>query len=145
MKRWDADTPSGASFYSVDLRTENKDLMFDFFKERNVTHMPFIELYVGDQRVHSLVVPPSRVSFLRVALVEAADFVRDSQRQIARRNLLLQLRESKRALARVECAPCVYFWPQKQRSLLQTASHVTCTLSIWISPSSSTSGQSAGT
>ena len=26
-------------------------------------------------------------------------------------------------------APCVYFWPQKQRSLLQTASHVTCTLS----------------
>ena len=42
--------------------------MFDFFKERNVTHMPFIELYVGDQRVHSLVVPPSRTSFLRVAL-----------------------------------------------------------------------------
>ena len=102
MKRWDADTPSAASFYSVDLRTENKDLMFDFFKERNVTHMPFIELYVGDQRVHSLVVPPSRTSFLRVALGDAADFVRDGRRQRARRNLLLQLRESRQELSRLE-------------------------------------------
>ena len=102
LKRWDEEAPSAAAFYSMDLRVSSKegsdDGMFDFFKEKGVTHLPYIELYVGSELVHSLVVPPSRAAFLRNALTDVSTTWRDGRRQRERRRLLLGLRAARARL-----------------------------------------------
>ena len=106
LKKWDDDVfrNAAASYYSVDLRSDNKDVMFGFFKARNITHMPCIELYVGNELLQTLVVPPSRVAFLRNGLFDALDHVGAARRRRARRRMLLDLRARKAALVKIRRA-----------------------------------------
>lgn len=106
LKKWDEETPSppGASYYSVDLRRDNSVTMLAFFKARNITLLPCIELYVGDELLHTLVVPPSRTAFLRNALGDVAGHVGDTRRRRERRRMLLALRQSRRQLVRLSRA-----------------------------------------
>jgi hypothetical protein len=61
MREWDGATRrSSASFYSMELRraAPNSESMLDFFMAHNVTHLPLIELYVGETLWRQVVVPP---------------------------------------------------------------------------------------
>ena len=104
LKKWDDQLGPAASYYSVDLRSDNKDVMFGFFKARNVTHMPCIELYVGSELLQTLIVPPSRVAYLKNALGDAVSHVGDTRRRRERRRLLLDLRAQKNSLVRLRLA-----------------------------------------
>ena len=88
-----------ASFYEMEAGT--KGAMFEFFQEQNVTRMPFIEVYVGSDRVEALVVPPSRVQFVKNALFAArqARLTASRRREVAA--TLLMLRESRNRLRSV--------------------------------------------
>ena len=103
VKRWSQDAIGHrTSFYAVELKKNYRDealqqRWLDFCREREVKQLPYVELYLGGEQVQGLVVPPSRVSFLRVALAEAKDSVRARRRRRARRNLLLTLRAAARA------------------------------------------------
>lgn len=92
LKRFQSSQPS-AQFYAMDIQ-RGQETMIDFFKARNVTRMPFVEVYVGGELIESMVVPPSRVSFLRTALQQAADRLKSARRHRTRRRLLLQARQA---------------------------------------------------
>ena len=92
MKRWDQ---PGAQFYSMQLQNGDK-AMLTYFQEKNVSQLPFVELYVGNELVDSLVVPPSRVSFLKAALSTASGRWRITRASRERRRLLLSLRSHRR-------------------------------------------------
>jgi hypothetical protein len=94
-----------AKFFSMDLKAakdDSKDEMKAFFQSRNVTKMPFMEVYVGRELVQSLVVPPARVAFLGTALGNAAGRLRVARRRRIRRRLLLQMRSNSRERAAVK-------------------------------------------
>ena len=105
LKKFKTEQPN-ARFFSMDLKAikdSSQDEMVDYFQSRNVTKMPYIELYVGQELVQSLVVPPARVAFLRNALSDAASRFRSARRQRFRRRLVLQARANsheRAALAR---------------------------------------------
>ena len=108
VKRWSQDAIGHrTSFYAVELKKNYRDealqqRWLDFCREREVKQLPYVELYLGGEQVQGLVVPPSRVSFLRVALTEAKDSVRARRRRRARRNLLLTLRTRRHEARRLE-------------------------------------------
>ena len=104
FKRFFAQYPQ-ASFYSMELTKDNNE-MHAYFESRNVTRMPFVEVYVGQQLADSLVVPPSRVAFLGNAL-QAARRVASSRVQARRarrerRRLVLLAQSQRRSKRRIQ-------------------------------------------
>lgn len=99
VKTWDAENPPPrANFYSMSIRSRNDTHMLEFFKKSGITHLPYIELYVGGELRNGLVVPPSRTAFLRNALTDVTDQWRVARRQRVRRKLLESLREHRHEL-----------------------------------------------
>lgn len=90
-----------ARFYSIDLGREGAEgEKRVLFQSLNVTKMPYVEVYLGPERVDTLVVPPSRVGFLHNSLREAQARLRQRRVQLARRRVVLSLRANLRAEAR---------------------------------------------
>jgi len=105
VTRWDAVHMRGR-FFSMDLRrggrSEARAAMFECFQRRNVTHMPYIELYVGTKLVHTLVVPPGGTAALDAALNESVGLVQRRRRSRVVWALRRRLRECQRELTRAQ-------------------------------------------
>ncbi|KAL1526165.1 hypothetical protein AB1Y20_014893 [Prymnesium parvum] len=94
-----------ARFYRVELQRAGgevggeagcePDTMRNFYASRNVTQMPFVEVYLGSNRLEALVLPPNRVRFLNVLLDEARAQLRRLRPRLARRRVLLALRANR--------------------------------------------------
>ena len=91
----------GANFYSLELvRKDGKgkaagERMKRFYKSRGATDLPFVEVYVGDNLVESLVVPPSRMGVLYKAMASAQRRIRRLRWQRDRRSLLALLERAR--------------------------------------------------
>lgn len=81
-------------FYSMDLGRSNSD-MLHFFEERNVTHLPYIEVYAGSTLLSAYIIPASRVDFLSNALQEAYRTAHTVRQRRVRRSLLVELRRNR--------------------------------------------------
>jgi thiol-disulfide isomerase/thioredoxin len=100
-KRW-----PDARFYSMEL-TRDADDMLAFFQARNITLMPFVEVYVGASRVDSIIVTPSRTNFVVNALAAARATQAAAARRAFRKRLVSKMRRNHkrlRALHRLRAA-----------------------------------------
>ena len=96
-KRW-----PDASFYSFELVRNGKragERMNRFFKERNATELPYVEVYVGSKRVEALTLPPSRVELLQKTLATLGQTLQGSRWRRERRALLATLERARERVA----------------------------------------------
>ena len=80
-----------ANFYSLELERNGKaagERMNRFFKQRNATELPYLEVFVGDKRVEAFVLPPSRIERFNRVLGLAQGILRSSRWRKERRALL---------------------------------------------------------
>lgn len=99
-----------AAFFSLDLDHDSETrLLFD---ELQIELMPHVEIFLGSERVESLVVPPSRVAFLNTALAQAQTLLRQRRRDTERAKVVLGLRAARQSLRRLsrERARLVQEW-----------------------------------
>lgn len=84
-----------ARFYSMDLERNGKaagERMANFFKEKKVTSMPYVEVYLGSTLVEAEVIPPSRVEQFELAIGAAMEQLRtlSTPRGVSRQLVLLR-------------------------------------------------------
>ena len=66
-----------------------------FFKARNATELPYVEVYLGQTCVEALVLPPSRVEQLSRAMAAAQTRMRQVRWRRERRSLLQVLERAR--------------------------------------------------
>ena len=63
-RRWPNSSPAAARLYSLELVRNGRaagERMNKYFKSRNATELPFIEVYRGDQLIDAAVIPPTNL------------------------------------------------------------------------------------
>ena len=105
-----------ARFYSMELKKKTtaaeREAMAEYFKLRNATKLPYVEIFVGSDLVDTLVVAPSRMTFFVGALTDAREALRERRRRKERRRLLVSLRDGRRELTdiRIKVARLERWW-----------------------------------
>ena len=93
-----------ARFFSMQLQKKTslakREEMLAYFKQRNATQLPYVEIFVGDELVDTFVVTPSRIEFFKASLTGAREALRERRRRRERRRLLVALRDGRRELRR---------------------------------------------
>jgi len=82
-----------ARFYSMEL-TRDAEEIYGFFQARNISHMPFVEVFVGASCVDSIIVTPSRTNFVISALTAARSKRASMTRYAFRRKLVMRMRRN---------------------------------------------------
>lgn len=78
-------------FYEVSLTKGSP--FIDWVKDRGITQLPFIEVYLGPERIESFLAPPSRVRFLTRTLEIARQRIRYQRRRRAVQRIRKLLRK----------------------------------------------------
>ena len=63
-RRWPDSSPAAARLYSLELVRNGRaagERMNKYFKSRNATELPYIEVYRGDQLIDAAVIPPTNL------------------------------------------------------------------------------------